>query len=462
MLKNSTSYAILALIILGFLIIGGQYAARTPAWQNPDEPAHYNYIAQVADHGCCPVIEPSDWDAAELEALKSEGFPDDADLSGVTYEDWQPPVYYILASPIFNASKGDLFAVRLVSLVFGACAIAAAYWVVHRLFPRHQVLALATAVFVAFVPQHIAVLSSINNDSLALLELSILLVIAVGYVGNPTFIDYDGKLCPFDESQRPHAAAMGGFLGLILITKLTPVLPAAVIILLAIAWRWRIEGRSAQWLIEQLFWGFGLGAIIGGTWWVRNITVYGFPDILGFDAHNTAVVGQPRTAEAVAESGQAAYWGDLLRTTYHSFFGQFGWMAVPMQPRDYLLIGAFLIWALIGLILLMTWFYNLWTLAPQQRAGVWILIATMVATILVFLYYNMTFVQFQGRYLFGMLIPLGLTVAAGGWGWVLLLGRWIKGEGARRVIAWLPLVSVLWLPVLAMYALVQYVVVWLK
>ena len=30
---------------------------------------------------------------------------------------------------------------------------------------------------------------------------------------------------------------MGGFLGLILITKLTPVLPAVVIILLAIAWR---------------------------------------------------------------------------------------------------------------------------------------------------------------------------------------------------------------------------------
>jgi hypothetical protein len=66
MSRNSTSYVLLALIVLGFLILGSQYALRTPAWQNPDEPAHYNYIAQVADHGCCPVIEPAAWNAAEL------------------------------------------------------------------------------------------------------------------------------------------------------------------------------------------------------------------------------------------------------------------------------------------------------------------------------------------------------------------------------------------------------------
>jgi hypothetical protein len=85
-----------AATLLGYLIVGALYAALTPAWQSPDEPAHYNYVAQVARNGCCPKIEPGDWDSRYMEELKGARFlPELLDrLDTIQYEDHQPPLYY--------------------------------------------------------------------------------------------------------------------------------------------------------------------------------------------------------------------------------------------------------------------------------------------------------------------------------------------------------------------------------
>ena len=41
----------LILILIAYLIVGAVYAIRTPDWQAPDEPAHYNYAAQISANG---------------------------------------------------------------------------------------------------------------------------------------------------------------------------------------------------------------------------------------------------------------------------------------------------------------------------------------------------------------------------------------------------------------------------
>lgn len=450
--NNRHPFIALALIVVLFLAVGALYAINTPPWQAPDEPAHYNYVAQIAQHGCCPVIAPGDWDAAELEAVKAAQFPEDADLSGITYEDWQPPLYYLAALPVFAATGGSLIALRLTSLAFGAGVVIAAYFVAARVFPQRKALALATAAFVGFIPQHMAILASVNNDSLAEMLLGILMVIAVGYVGNPALPGHDGNPVAFDESQRPHAAAMGGFLGLIFLTKLTPVLPALLIVLLAIAWRWRIEGRPAGWLAQQVGWGVMFGAVFGATWWGRNALVYGFPDVLGLAAHNAVVVGQPRTADLIAANGLAVYWREYLSVTHHSFWGQFGWMGVPMQPHAYLLTGAFMLWALAGLAILFARF-RAEQVIPARRAALWMLMSAGLASVVVYAYYNLTFVQFQGRYLYTGLIPLGLGVALGAWGWGLVLRRWLPAW----LVEGLPLIAVAWMPPFALYVLYRVV-----
>src|SRR5262245_51466550 len=91
----SPQSSVLLFILLAYFIVGALFAIRTPPWQAPDEPAHYNYIAQIATNGCCPVIEPGDWNQAYLRQLTTNHFAPDslADLGKIQYEDHQPPLY---------------------------------------------------------------------------------------------------------------------------------------------------------------------------------------------------------------------------------------------------------------------------------------------------------------------------------------------------------------------------------
>ena len=62
---------ILALILVVYLVLGILFAANTPAWQAPDEPAHYNYVRYLAENGSFPVLHIGDYPHAYLEQIKS-------------------------------------------------------------------------------------------------------------------------------------------------------------------------------------------------------------------------------------------------------------------------------------------------------------------------------------------------------------------------------------------------------
>jgi len=423
-------------IIVGiYLAVGVLYAVYTPPWQVPDEPAHYNYIAQVAEEGCCPVIEPGDYDQERLSQLTSAGFPDDADLSAIEYEDWQPPAYYVAALPVFLLGDGSLLAVRLFSVVLGGVVVALTYFTVLRLLPNHRPIAIGAALFVGFVPQHVAMLAGVNNDSLSELILGLTLLVLVAYIGG---------------ARRPHPAILGVLVGAAFLTKL-PAAFGAVLVVIAILWRWRAEQQPFGWLLAQIAWAVGLAAVIGLVWWARNAAAYGWPDVLAWQAHNAVVVGQPRTADWIAESGFIGHLRFLLTTTFHSFWGQFGWMGVPMPLRDYRILGLFCGWAIIGLVILP---WRSCRLFGWQRAGLWILGVLLVLTLAGYGAYNWTFVQAQGRYLFPAMTALGLLAAGGAYGWGARLERWLGG----RLVGWLPVLALAWLPLYDVWALFRYVI----
>ena len=160
-------YIPLLLIVFIYLLIGAMYIQLTPFWQAPDEPAHYNYVRQLAA-GSLPVMEAGDYDQDYLnEVVFESAFAPGYTIDSITYEDWQPPLYYMLQTPLYIASNGSLITMRVLSLLLGAGTVILAYVIALRIAPGEHWLALTTAVFVAFLPQHMAMMASVNNDALA-------------------------------------------------------------------------------------------------------------------------------------------------------------------------------------------------------------------------------------------------------------------------------------------------------
>lgn len=475
---------LLIALLLVYLAVGSLFAVLTPDWQTPDEPAHYNYVRQIVERRrCCPQIEPGDWDQAYLDEIKAARFAPDrlAALETIQYEDHQPPLYYQFASLVYGLTHGSLIAMRLFSVLLGAGVVWCAWAVAKAVLPDRAGVALGTAAFVAFLPQHMMMLASVNNDPLNELLIGLVLVITVRFLLGQTDANYQlGQvllvitLLMLVVLLTVHLipASVGAvFLALVAAAVLTPMLREtgdwqiwllgllvgaifttkatgyfmAALVPLAIVLRYRlpvngpriIRRAYLRTLGRRLIYFLVPALLLGGFWWLRNIAIYGFPDFLGLGAHDLVVVGQPRTAEAIAQMGFGLYFSQAVRTTYHSFWGQFGWMALPLQGWMYTLLTVLPLAAVAGLVI-DRFVIERPEQTPEQirrSRAVWLVLWLMIGlTALMYIYYNITFLQLQGRYLFTALIPIGLLMALGIDAW----RRWLLAKWAWA--QWLPLI----------------------
>ncbi len=416
----SSQSFILALIVLIYLGLAGLFALRTPPWQAPDEPAHYNYAAQVAQRGCCPTIQPGDWDSAYLDQLKSASFAPNllGDLDLIEYEDHQPPLYYLLQAVIYRVASGSLTAMRLFSALFGVGIIVCVYGAGVRLLPLRPQVALGAAAFAAFLPQHVAILASVSNDSLAWL------LIAMTLLGTIIYLQ-DGAIKPWH---------LGLLVGLSLLTKVSTLFLLGLVPLAILLKGWSRRRIPVAEVLQFL----APALLLGGLWMAHNVNIYGFPDVFGLRQHDRVVVGQPRTAELIAQVGFGAYLSSAVQTTFNSFWGQFGWMALPLPAWVYPILLLVTLICVSGLGLA-------WVRARRpsvggeglkpsptgKRLAVLILATAAALAFLAYVYYNTEFLQFQGRYLFTGMLPfaLGLALGLDTWRAVLFprfeVGRWL-------------------------------------
>ncbi len=384
----------LAITVLAFLVLGALYALATPPWQAPDEPAHYNYVAFLVREGRLPVLKMGDYPHLYLEELKSRRFPPDMSIEPIRYEFHQPPLYYFLASPVYALTGGSLAALRLFTVLIGAAVVVVAFLVAREIFPGRPELSWGTAAFVAFVPMHVSVSASVNNDVLAELFIGLFLLETARLVR---------RRFPENTLWRPTV-----FVALGLLTKTTAyiTLPLYLIVLALHAWQRFSVGRVLR-LLSLSLWPL----LFTLPWFVRNVAVYGPADPLGLARHDAIVVGQPRTAEWLEAMGLQGLLRSFLLTSFRSFWGQFGWMAVPMDERVYALLFLASLFAFWGVLF---WLLRGWQeLENAQRLGLLLLALNLAFTGLSFVWYNLKFVQHQGRYLFPAIIPIGLGFSIG-------------------------------------------------
>jgi hypothetical protein len=408
---QSARWILPAIILLAFSL-GTLYAIYTPDWQAPDEPAHYNYVKYLATVHRFPVLKAGDYPAEYLEEIKAARFPPELSIDPLRYEFHQPPLYYLLAVPVYQVFRGDLLPLRMLSVVIGALLLLVIQWTVQALVPDRPLVALGATAFAAFLPMHLAMTAAANNDILAELLLTLLLLLSIRYLRLNR-----GTADPRQEVQL--LILMGITTGLCFVTK-SAIYVGLPIGLLAIALkklcleRGSEAGTSGPGPVKAgvvyLLPAFALGL----PWWLRNIALYGQGDFLGLNRHAEVVVGQLRTAEFIAERGAAQLIRDFLLTSFRSFWGQFGWMGVLLDERLYLALAILSALALIGfgLLALRIWRRRDAFPAWQWAAGA-ILGFSGALTLAGYLWYNVQFLQHQGRYLFIALMPISLAAALG-------------------------------------------------
>ncbi|MBX3001668.1 MAG: hypothetical protein KF893_24305 [Caldilineaceae bacterium] len=406
-----THYSLLIL----YFALAVLFAVMTPDWQNPDEPAHYNYIAHIAAGKGLPYLQMGDYDQAYLEQLTSERFPPELSIETLRYEFHQPPLYYMIAAPLFWIGQGNLLLLRLFNAVIGLGVITLIFLSVHKIVPDQPLIALGAAAFVAFLPMHIAILASVNNDPLAGLILAATMYVLVRWIvnGRPQ-TDAPSPHSPIPSPQSPITPLLllGLLMGLGFLTKATTyvLLPVVVMTVFVVSWR-RWDGRQA-WINTALTLPWAL--LLGMPLWLRNIYLYGGFDFLGLRWHDQVVTGQPTTADWITTHGWAAYLERAWHFTFSSFWGVFGWMGVFMDSRVYTALLIFSAIVLVGLISAAIQIRHSWpNLTSGQRWSLLPLLLLLLGVIASYGWYNLGFVQHQGRYLFPALLPVGLLFAIG-------------------------------------------------
>jgi len=401
----------LILIIAVYMVVGALYALKTPTWEAPDEPAHYNYIAYLAKNGRFPVLQMGDYPHEYLEEIKAAQFPPEMSIAPIRYEFHQPPLYYLLAAPIHLATKALTLAqqvalLRVFSLLQGGALLIVSYLVVREIFPESDFLPLASVAFVATLPMHIAMSAAINNDTLG--ELILALII------------WQSLLAMKEGLRREGTLSLGLLLSLAFLTKTTVYAPAIASIVVAVLYLWRKGKTNLRYLGLIL----GMGLALSAWWFLRNGLVYGGLDIFGWARHDAIVVGQPTTGEWIAQYGAAKVVKDFFIVSFKSFWAIFGWMGVLVDSRIYLLLFLVSLAILLGLAIYISRLARgSEILTVLQKWSLFILVLLFFLVAASHLWYNLKFVQHQGRYLFPALIPLGLFFALGLREWARLLAR---------------------------------------
>ncbi|MCC7372635.1 MAG: glycosyltransferase family 39 protein [Chloroflexi bacterium] len=397
------------LLAYGYIAVG--YARGTPRWNNPDEPAHVNVVRQIARTGQLPVLQQGDWDSELLSRLTTHWFPNDYDVDGIRYEGHQPPLYYLLAAPVHWLTAGQpinrqILALRLFSILIAAVTVVAAFVVAREAAPTRPALAVLTAATVAFIPMNTAISAAVNNDALA----SALAAVALAAL-------MIGRRRGFSDRW---AVGIGVLIGALVLTKLTVYVYVPLILgTLLLAGRTSSPGDAAgtarpaaiSWL-RTLRWpaiAVAVSLLVAGWWVVRNMLVYGPLDPLAMARHDQIVVGQPRWTSYDLESLDF-----FFRILFRSFWGMFGWMGVVLDDGFYILYLVLTVLGIAGVEI--GWLAR--TALGVRHKGLLI-----GAALLVFgevAYYNLTFIQPQGRYLFPALVPLALFLSSG---WTALADR---------------------------------------
>jgi 4-amino-4-deoxy-L-arabinose transferase-like glycosyltransferase len=239
-------------------------AARFPVWALVDEAAHYDYVQSVAEDGRIPVLD-EDRVHSEVLAIDEGVYPGppstpaaERGLFGRSYEGFQPPLAYLLATPVYAVPSDHevkLRALRGLGVVLLGAAVFLTWLLARRVVPDAPLAAFSAAVTFLLWPGVVVRAVTFSNAGLELV------------VGAALSLALWRALT--ERSER-WLVASGALAGAALLTKLTLLafLPALAVVCIAFlrAGRARAVAGAAA-----------LPALMVAPWAALNLSDYGSP-----------------------------------------------------------------------------------------------------------------------------------------------------------------------------------------
>jgi hypothetical protein len=443
-----------AALVLLFLTIarGIVYALLIPPWQTPDEPSHFAYVRFISQNHRLPPSERVPVSEEILASMSHFGFwklrysaLDQfslAELRKFRVATTHPPLYYLLGTVILIPLSGDdvirqLYVLRLASVFMGAFTVLVAFRATKTLFPEDSILPLTVGSFIVFLPMHSFVSASVNNDNLAELVASLVVYFLIKVLR-------DG-MSPLRGLGLAILLGAGCFAKRTTFYTIPLVLMSVPIYLwtrtYAITDSWRIAQRWLSGLLSKvrnigmvamnrgnLLKGIGIVFFIGfvcGALYVLLVGVQAFDS--GFHVRETLTqqFALPLLAKrhdpSLDNHGFSSLSLYLLSglLTFASFWANFGWMNVPLNPGWYALLAAISLAAFLGLALLGV--RKVWSCEEhivsrerwQKGAFLVLLLASLLICVQTFVPMILRAAPMQGRYLYPAIVPLAILFVLG-------------------------------------------------
>jgi len=177
--RSAASVVLVALVVaqvVTIVVFGSITAARYPLWSVVDEGAHYDNVLWIAEHGSLPVLGQTPASEQQL-AIRQGLYPRPttivaakAQLTGLSYEAFQPPLYYMVANPVFRLS-GDYRTKAYLLRFFGLALLLVAVALLARLsqwvLKQRWLVGFSVGLVVLMMPGVVTRAVTISNINLA-------------------------------------------------------------------------------------------------------------------------------------------------------------------------------------------------------------------------------------------------------------------------------------------------------
>ncbi|MEW5800936.1 MAG: DUF2142 domain-containing protein [bacterium] len=445
------SWRIVWVIVL-FVFFSLAFSLTVPVFDAPDEPYHFEYIRFLAEHKNLPnqTVEELSLttegfnpplyyliEAIPLHILSKDNASDIGihtvrDLMQFAYDPeagFSERIYPPLNPDYIKLGKGQqrnmflttsqdrfpfsgsirvIHILRLISIIFGSLTVFFAFRIAEALFPDRRNIALLTAALCGFNPQFTFLSGVLNNDNLVTLLSTMSLYLLT-------------KLILSERDKPKWIVGLGVTIGLGLISKvnISFLVGISIIGLIYQAITGPARERRFVMLVRNLVLLLIPIAAVSGWFFVRNISLFGFSDPLGWKLQ---AIQNP---ELVMPSQIKVQFitRALAPRLFTSFWGQFDWLTIRLPDWAYGIYGLISLMSLLGLGAgigaSLTGGNGSKSKGRKNRrmkrvtACLLLYLAAVCLAVTNLIILNLTFFSEQGRLIFPVIAPLCVFMALG-------------------------------------------------